>query len=140
MKKRISSVKRPYWIIPLMAAVAFWLFKPQGVECAVTVEPMDGGDGVEIYRQGDSVIIEDCFLPWEDSYTTVRAEAEVLKGRLDVTVRHDHAASETQMTGNHVRLTVELPEDQEVRNVKVTVVSQQRQKYVFEEPLAEKGQ
>lgn len=123
-----------------MAVVAFWLLKPQGVECAVTVESMNGGDGVEIYRQGDSVIIEDCLLPREDSYTTVTAKAEVLHGRLDVTVRHDCAASETQMTGNHVRVAIELPEDQEVRNVKVTVVSQQRQKQVFEQALAEKGQ
>lgn len=135
-----KRAKRPYWIIPLMAAVAFWLLKPQGVECAVTVESMDGGDGVEIYRQGDSVIIEDCLLPWEDSYTTVTARAEVLHGRLDVTVRHDHAANEMQMTGNHVRLTVGLPQDQKVRNVKVTVVSQMGQKQVFEQPLAEKGQ
>ena len=134
-----KRAKRPYWIIPLMAAVAFWLFKSHGVECAVTVEPMDG-DGVEIYRQGDSVIIEDCLLPWVDSYTTVTARAEVLHGLLNVTVRHDCAASETQMTGNHVRVAIELPEDQEVRNVKVTVISQQRQKQVFEQPLAEKGQ
>lgn len=133
-------MKRLYWIIPIMAAVAFWLLKPQGVECAVTVESMGGGDGVEIYRQGDSVIIEDCLLPWEDSYTTVTARAEVLHGRLDVTVRHDCAASETQMTGNHVRVAIELPEDQEVRNVKVTVVSQMGQKQVFEQALAEKGQ
>ena len=131
-------MKRLYWIIPLMAAMAFWLLKPHGVECAVAVESMDG-DGVEIYRQGDSVIIEDCLLPWEDSYTTVTARAEVLHGRLNVTVRHDHAANETQMTGNHVRLTVGLPQDQKVRNVKVTVVSQMGQKQVFEQPLAEKG-
>lgn len=130
-----KRAKRPYWIIALVAAVAFWLLKPQGVECVAAVEPMDGGDGVEIYRKGDSVIIEDCFLPKEDGYTTVRAKAEVLHGRLDVTVRHDDAADEMQMTGNHVRVTIELPEDQEVRNVKVTVISQQRQKRVFEQAL-----
>lgn len=105
-----------------------------GVICQVEVEPVFYvAQGAVI--DGRQVIVYDCALPQEDSYTTVTAEAYFEDGRLTVEANHDWAANETSATGNRVRLAVTLPEGTEpgtVEAVTLKVVDQRGSESVAE--------
>lgn len=121
-----------------LAALCLWPRDAVGAPCSVYVERCPGGctGDVTVDREGTGcVVIRDCLLPVDDSYTTVRAEAALSDGHLRVVSRHDWAGSELYTTGNHVLIYVELPEGayaSDISRVSVEVKDQNSEKHSFQ--------